>query len=115
MASRNEWLDTFLGYDSNDAYFNDVDSNNANEDNDDDWTDSECDSEEEVEFNLVNPMVGEMYANMQRHFEKQPMRTSMLTSSGYMDKLYEGNPLKCYKMFCMTRSLLLHLVDELNR
>jgi len=32
-----------------------------------------------------------------------------------MDELYLGNPLKCYEMFCMTRPLLIHLVDELNR
>lgn len=32
-----------------------------------------------------------------------------------MDELYEGNPLKCYEMFRMTCSLLIHLVDELNR
>ena len=64
MASGNEWLDTFLQYDVDDAYFNDVDSNNAGEDNDDDWTDSKCDSEKESEFNIVNPIVGEMYAYM---------------------------------------------------
>ena len=64
MASGNEWLDTFLQYDFDDAYFNDVDSNNAGEDNDDDWTDSKCDSEKESEFNIVNPIVGEMYAYM---------------------------------------------------
>ena len=115
MASGNEWLDTFLEYDSDDAYFNDVDSNNTGEDNDDDWTDLECDSKEEGKFNLVNPVVGKMYANMQRHFDKQPMHTSMLTSSGYMDELYKGNPFKCYKIFHMTRLLLIHLVDELNQ
>ena len=70
MALGNKWLDTFLEYDLDDAYFNNVDSNNAGEDNDDDWTDSECNSDEEAEFNLVNPMVREMYAYMQRHFNK---------------------------------------------
>ena len=63
----------------------------------------------------MNPLVGEMYAYMQRHFDKQPMRTSMLTESGYMDELYEGNPLKCYEMFRMTRPLLIHLMDKLNQ
>lgn len=64
MASRNEWLGAFQQYDFDDAYFNDVASNDAREDNDDDWTDSECDSEEEAKFNLVHPIVGEMYAYM---------------------------------------------------
>ena len=64
MASGNEWLDTFLQYDFDDA--NNVDSSNGDDLNDDDWTDSECDSkEEEAEFNLVNPIVREMYAYMQ--------------------------------------------------
>ena len=31
---------------------------------DDDWTDSDSEREEEAEFNLVNPIVGEMYAYM---------------------------------------------------
>ena len=115
MVSGNEWLGVFQRYDFDDAYFNDVASNDAREDNDDDWMDLECDSEEEVEFNLVNPIVEEMYVYMQRHFDKQPMHTSMLTDSAYMDKLTEGNPLKCYEMFRMTRELLDHLMDELAR
>ena len=115
MASRNEWLGEFQQYDFDDAYFNDVASNDARESNDDDWMDSECDSEKEVEFNLVNPIVGEMYAYMQWHFNKQQMRTNMLTCNAYMDKLTEGNPLKCYEMFHMTRELPDHLVDELTR
>ena len=32
-----------------------------------------------------------------------------------MDELYEGNPLKCYEIFCITRPLLIHLMDELNQ
>ena len=64
MASGNEQLDTFLQYDFDDA--NNIDSSNGGDLNDDDWTDSECDSkEEEAEFNLVNPIVKEMYAYMQ--------------------------------------------------
>ena len=41
------------------------------------------------------------------------MRTSTLTGKAYMDEVTEGNPAKCYEMFCMTPELLLHLVDEL--
>ena len=44
-----------------------------------------------------------MYAYIQWHFDKQPMLTSMLTGSTYMDELTEDNPLKCYEMFHMTR------------
>ena len=115
MASGKEWLNRFLQYDFDDAYFNDVDSSNGNDLNYDDQVDSECDNEEEeAEFNVANPIVRKMYAYMQRHFDKQPMRTSMLIESGYMDELYEGNPLKCYEKFRMTCPLLIHLVDELN-
>ena len=74
MASKNEWLGAFQQYDFDDAYFNNVASNDACEDNDNDWTNSKCDSEE-AEFNLVNPIVGEIYAYMQWHFDKQPMCT----------------------------------------
>ena len=74
MASKNEWLGAFQQYDFDNAYFNNVASNDACDDNDNDWTDSECDSEE-AEFNLVNPIVGEIYAYMQWHFDKQPMCT----------------------------------------
>ena len=74
MALENEWLGAFQQYDFDDAYFNNVASNDAYEDNDNDWTDSECDSEE-AEFNLVNPIVGEIYVYMQWHFDKQPMCT----------------------------------------
>ena len=50
---------------------------------------------------------------MQRHYDKQPMRTSVLTDKAYMDEVTEGNPAKCYEMFRITPELLLHLVDEL--
>ena len=115
MASGNDWLGAFQEYDFDDAYFNNVGSSDACEDNDDDWTDSESKREEEVEFNLVNPIIRERYAYMQRHFDKQPMRTSMLTGRTYMDEITEGNPTKCYEMFRMTPELLKHLVDELAR
>ena len=61
----------------------------------------------------MNPIVGEMYAYMQRHYDKQPMRTSALTSRVYMDEVTEGNPAKGFEMFRMTPELLLHLVDDL--
>ena len=99
MASENDCSRAFQEYDFNDAYFNNVGSSNDCEDNDDDWTDSKFECEEEAEFNLVNPIVGEMYAYMQRHYDKQPMRTSALTSRVYMDEVTEGNPGKCFKMF----------------
>nr|POF22927.1 hypothetical protein CFP56_51532 [Quercus suber] len=100
-------------YDFDDAYFNNVGSSNDSEENDDDWPDSEFEREEEAKFNLVNPIVEEMYAYMQRHYDKQPMRTSALTCKAYMNEVTEGNPAKYYEMFRMTPELLLHLVDEL--
>ena len=61
----------------------------------------------------MNPIVGEMYAYMQWHYDKQPMRTSVLIGKAYMDEVTEGNPTKCDEMFRMTPELLLHLMDEL--
>ena len=113
MASENDWSHVFQEYGFDDAYFNDVGSSDACEDNDDDWTDSESKREEEAKFNLVNPIVGEMYAYMQQHYDKQPMRTSTLTGRAYMDEITEGNPTKCYEMFRMTPELLEHLADKL--
>ena len=113
MAFGNDQSHAFQEYDFDDAYFNGVGSNNVCEDNDDDWIDSKSEREEEVEFNLVNPIVGEMYAYMQQHYDKQPMRTSMLTGRAYMNEIIEGNPAKCFEMFRMTPELQLHLVDEL--
>ena len=113
MASGNDWWQAIQEYDFDDAYFNNVGSSNDSEfDDDDDWTDLDSESEEEAEFNLVNPIVGEMYAYMQRHYDKQPMRDSALIGKAYMDEVIEGNPAKCYEMFRMTLELLLHLVDE---
>ena len=65
MASGNEWLATFLEYDFDDAYFNDVNCIDANEDNDDHQSSSECGSENEANFDFVNPMVWEMFAYLQ--------------------------------------------------
>ena len=64
MTSGNDWWQAIQEYDFDDAYFNDVGFSNDCEDNDDDWTDSEAEREEEAEFNLVNPIVGKMYAYM---------------------------------------------------
>ena len=58
----------------------------CDDDDDDDWTDSDSEREE-AEFNLVNPIVREMYAYMQRHYDKQLMRSSALTGKAYMDKV----------------------------
>ncbi|XP_065620330.1 uncharacterized protein LOC112003400 isoform X2 [Quercus suber] len=113
MTSRSEWLDAFLAYDFDESYFDAMDADDVSDDTDDDnlWG-SECDSEDEAEFDFVNPLVGEMFAYMQRHYDKQPMRDSILTGQGYMDEL-DSNPNKCFEMFRMTRPYLLHLVDEL--
>ena len=98
MASRSEWLDTFLAYDFDKSYFDNVDADDAGDDtDDDDWWGSECDSEDEAEFEFVNPLVGEMFAYMQRHYDKQPMHDSILTGQGYMDEL-NSDPNKCFEM-----------------
>nr|POE97676.1 hypothetical protein CFP56_06489 [Quercus suber] len=73
MASGNDWWHVVQEYDFDDAYFNNVGSSNDCEENDDHWLDLEFEHEEEAEFNLVNPIVGEIYAYMQRHYDKQPM------------------------------------------
>nr|POE70529.1 hypothetical protein CFP56_22971 [Quercus suber] len=113
MASRSEWLDTFLTYDFDKSYFDAMDADDTGDDtDDDDWWGSECDTEDEVEFDFVNPLVGEMFAYMQRHYDKQPMRDSILTGQGYMDEL-DSNPSKCFEMFRMTHPYLLHLMNEL--
>ena len=39
----------------------------------------------------MNPIVGEMYAYMQRYYDKQPMRASALTDKAYMDEVTKGN------------------------
>ena len=73
MSPTNDWWQAIQDYDFDDAYFNDVGSSNDCEDNDDDWTNSESEREEEAEFNFVNPIVGEMYVYMQHHYDKEPM------------------------------------------
>ena len=113
MASGNDQWQAIQEYDFDDAYFNNVGSSNDCDSDDGDWTDSNSEREEEAEFNLVNHIVGEMYAYMQWHYDKQPMRASALTGKAYMDEVTEGNAMKCYEMFRMTPELLLHLVDEL--
>ena len=113
MAYGNDWWQGIQEYDFDDAYFNNVGSSNDCDSDDGDWTDSNSECEEEAEFNLVNPIVGEMYVYMQRHYDKQPMCGSALTGKVYMDEVTQGNAMNCYEMFCMTPELLLHLVDEL--
>ena len=70
MASRAEWLDAFLRYDFDDSYFDDVNVNAPSGFTDEENSDSKCDSEDEAEFDFVNPIVGEMFAYMQRHYDK---------------------------------------------
>ncbi|KAF3973035.1 hypothetical protein CMV_003516 [Castanea mollissima] len=107
MASGAEWLDAFLRYDFDDSYFDNVNvdalSGFTNEENSDSESDSkdeadsesdskdeaEFDSEDEAKFDFVNPIVGEMFAYMQRHYDKQLMRTSVLMGNGYMEELEE--------------------------
>ena len=74
------------------------------------WSPNE---KEEAKFNLVNPIIEEMYAYMRRHYDKQPMRGSALIGQAYLDEVTQGNAMNYYEMFRMTPELLLHLVDEL--
>ena len=114
MASGAKWLDAFLRYDFDDSYFDNFNVDAPSGFIDKENSDSKCDSEDEAKFDFVNPIVGEMFAYMQWHYDKQPMRTSVLTGNGYMEEVEEGNPKKCFELFRMTRPLLLHLVDELR-
>ena len=77
-------------------------------------TDSDYDSEED-EFWIVFPLVGEMAAYFQRHYDKCPMHTSILSGKGYMDEVRDGNPTNCHDIFCMTLELFYHLMDELKQ
>ena len=61
MAYGNDWWQGIQEYDFDDAYFNNVGSSNDCDSDDGDWTDSNSEREEEAEFNLVNPIVGEMH------------------------------------------------------
>ena len=64
-ASRAEWLDAFLRYDFDDSYFDDVNVDAPSGFTDEENSDSKCDSEDEAEFDFVNPIVWEMFAYMQ--------------------------------------------------
>ena len=75
--------------------------------------DLDYDSEEE-EFWIVFPLVGKMVAYFQRHYDKPPMRTSILSGKDHMAEERDGNPTNCHDMFCMTLDLFYHLVDELK-
>ena len=77
-------------------------------------TDSDYDSKEE-KFWIVFPLVGKMVAYFQRHYDKRPMRTSILCGKDYMAKVRDGNPTNCHDMFCVTLDLFYHLVDELKQ
>ena len=70
MASGAEWLDAFLHYDFDNSYFDDVNVDAPSGFTDEENSDSKCDSEDEAEFDFVNPIVGEMFAYMQRHYDK---------------------------------------------
>ena len=129
--------DPFWTFDFDDAYFdsndddmessrcggdmdvNDYDHNMDVSDCDDDMnihvnTDSDYDSKEE-KFWIVFPLVGKMVAYFQRHYDKRPMRTSILCGKDYMAEVRDGNPTNCHDMFCVTLDLFYHLVDELKQ
>ena len=128
--------DPLWQYDFDDAYFNsdddDMDSGGCGDDmdtssSDDDMDISDCDDDmttgadmdseydsEEDEFWFVFPLIGEMVAYFQRHYDKRPQRTSILSGSDYMAEVRDGNPTNCHEMFCMTLDLFYHLVDELK-
>ena len=128
--------DPFQQYDFDDAYFNsdndDMDIGGCGDDMDSGFsgdnmdiiecdddintsvdTNSEYDSEEE-EFWFVFPLIGEMVAYFQQHYDKRPMRTSILSGKDYIAKVRNGNPTNCHDMFHMTLDLFYHLVDELK-
>ena len=100
--------DPFWQYDFDDAYFNSDDDDMTTGSN----MDSEYDSEEEFWF--VFPLIGEMVAYFQRHYDKHPQRTSILSGSDYMAEVRDGNPTNYHEMLCMTLDLFYHSVDELK-
>ena len=55
-----------------------------------------------------------MVAYFQRHYDKSPQHTSILTGSDYMAEVRDGNPTNYHEMFCITLDLFYHLVDELK-
>nr|POE93829.1 hypothetical protein CFP56_16143 [Quercus suber] len=77
-------------------------------------TDSYYDSKEE-EFWFVFPLVGKMVTYFQRHYDKCPMRTNILSDKDYMAEVRDGNPTNCHNMFHVTLDLFYHLVDELKQ
>ncbi|KAK9986957.1 hypothetical protein SO802_031908 [Lithocarpus litseifolius] len=125
-----------LEYDFDDAYFNsdddDMDIGGCGDDmdtsfSDDDMDISDCDDDttisantdseynsEEEEFWFIFPLIGEIVAYFQRHYDKCPQRTSILSGSDYMAEVRDGNPTNCHDMFRMTLDLFYHLVDELK-
>ncbi|XP_030945941.1 uncharacterized protein LOC115970448 [Quercus lobata] len=77
-------------------------------------TDSDYNSDED-EFWIVFPLIGEMVAYFQRHYDNCPMRTSILSGKDYMAEVRDDNPTNCHDMFRMTLDLFYHLVDELKQ
>ena len=128
--------DPFWQYDFDDVYFNsdndDMDSGGCGDNmdtsfSDDDMDISDCDDDmtigadtdleydsEEEEFWFVFPLIGEMVAYFQRHYDKHPQRTSILSGSDYMAEVRDGNPTNYHEMLCMTLDLFYHSVDELK-
>ena len=43
------------------------------------------------------------------------MHTSILTGSGYMDEVRDGNSQQCFELFCMSLQLFYHWVNELRQ
>nr|POE98171.1 putative nuclease harbi1 [Quercus suber] len=70
---------------------------------------------EEEEFDYINGLVGEMASYVQRPYNKCPMCTSILTCSGYMEEVRDGNPKQCFEIFRMSLQLFYHFVDELKQ
>ena len=126
--------DPFWQYDFDDAYFNsDDDDMDSGDDmdtssSDDDMDISDCDDDmeigvdidsdydsEEEEFWIVFPFFGETVAYFQWHYDKRPMRTSILSWKDYMAEVRDGNPTNCHDMFRMTLDLFYYLVDGLKQ
>ena len=119
--------DPFWTFDFDDNYFDTDDDDMESSKCGDDMDVSDCDHDMEIgvdtdsdydrdeeEFWIVFPFVSEMVAYFQWHYDKRPMRTSILSGKDYMAKVRDGNPTNCHDMFHMTLDLFYHLVDELK-
>ena len=56
-----------------------------------------------------------MVAYFQRHYDKCPIHTSILSGKDYMAEVRDDNPTNCHDMFHMTLDLFYHLVDDLKQ